>query len=237
MPQRRRPIESLLEIAPKDVRTGIDRVWKKLDRADFEGAFRIFQPLVRRYAGDYFVTRFHAMLLGDSAEALPPAKRRMQKRQACRVLRSLLRTPVGDPPKGVPLRDWFTVRNELYFHSGQWAKQAALGKRHLRTVRTGAYACTVGNAWRAARYHCAGKPALARKYAREALRISPRAKRAFPGFYNLHVHIALAAGIAKGRAAAEKELAVAKRLSGKSDDHYEFREVREVLDARKLPTF
>ncbi len=75
---------------------------------------------------------------------------------------------------------------------------------------------------------------LARKFARKSLEASPAAIKDYPKFYNLYLHLSLAAGIAEGMASAQKYLAKAKRLSGRDDSHHEFKEIIGVLTKRRL---
>jgi hypothetical protein len=227
-------IQRLMEVATPEVKAANLKIWKLIEQAKFPEAFRIADKLMAENPGDFLVSRIYSMLLADSAETLSFSKRKKQKEAACKIMRKLLRKPPGQPPRGIPLRDYYSLRNELYFHSGQWAKQAKLGEDYRGRLPSAAYSVCVGHAWRAARYHCNGRDALARKFAHKSLDASPAAIKEYPKFYNLYLHLSLAAGIAEGMQSARRYLAKAKRFSGRDDSHHEFKEIIEVLTKRRL---
>ncbi len=210
------------------------RVRALIRKARFTEAFALCKKLHKKYPNHFGVTSRYATMMADSAEALPRGRRIRRKQKACLLLKKLLKFKVGDSEGNVTLKEYFWVRNELYFHSGQWLKQAQLGLRFQKRLPETTYSVCVGFAWHAAKVYCSGHDRRAKRYARKALAAGPKALHIHDNFYNLYVHLALAAGIARGIQATEKLLEKARKFSGRPKSHFEFEEVREILANREL---
>ena len=156
-----------------------------------------------------------AALLGDSAEVFPHGpERRRRKAAAIRQLRYWIRTP----PIKLPTALANYARNELFYHSGEFKKQALLGRAELKSGEQYAiYSIGVGAAFHAAELMRLGQPVRAARWASESL-------EAWEAYYKLpktrdrfdtHTFKAVALAVLGREDEAEEELKIVAGIIGK----------------------
>lgn len=202
------------------------QIFTYVKKANYKKALILAQKLKKDFKGNVLAEAYYATVLGDYAEfANTKATRRFKKEAAKILLKSTKKL------RGINLFWSSRIRNEYYYHSGQFKKQYLLGKELVQKSHDKGryYTQGVGAANYAYELATKGKKKLSEKWARIAIAAWGKYTRHIPDYYNSYVHYALALGILSKFKESNQKLLKASKLSGKSLNYFEFKEVREKL--------
>jgi len=204
-------------------------IFELIKKADYKKALDLAAKLANENKDCVFAQATYASVLGDFAEFNDTTNSKSLKKKAAKLLYKLTRRLKNQDIKTVGY-----VRNEYYYHSGQFKKQYELGCELARRGATYPY-YTQGVGASNYAYQLALKRQFvkARKWAKKAVQAWKKEIRSRPDYYNSYVHYALALGISGNTKKASEALIIAERLSGKNKDYIEFRAVRDRLKALK----
>lgn len=192
---------------------------------DYRRALKIAEAGLRDYP-DAFVCRYqYAKLLGDYADELPLAKKKLLKRKAIRILRPLLRRL-----RGVPVLSRFGVCLNFYYQSEDFLGMYRFGVRFRRWDRQKSlYAQALAAGLIAAEFDQRGLVARSKLWAAKSVAAWKRYALAKDPYYFAHYSAAKSLALAGDGAGSMKELRRASVLAKRPVNDWEFQDVLAIL--------
>jgi len=195
-------------------------------RGDYKGGLEIAREARQKYPKEFECRYLYAKMLGDWADELPLAKQLKLKKEAARLLAPLTRALSGKPPL-----QRFGVCVNYYYQSFKVRELFQYGQRLTRKDdRQGWYAqglaaCLVADQLRSK------DPSGAIRWARRSIHAWECYDLTKEPYYFSHYTLAKAFAIAGENRKALTSLQRAARLSKRSLEDWEFKDVLELLRA------
>ncbi len=213
-----------MKLTPEQLKR-IDDIGRSIEKADYVSALRKAEAFYRENPRHVAARERYATMLADAALYTKLPGRERMKAKAIRILRELLRSL-----RGVPFGVRGSIRNEYYYHTGQYLKQYRLGIELVRKGDKSSYFSQgVGASWYAFELMHKGQVARGRRWAEVSVLAWGRHLKFEANYYYPYVNLAFAHGILGRLDEMEKHLVTAARLAKKSRKHHEFKKVRDLI--------
>lgn len=202
------------------------KIRRAVMKADYEKAFKFTEEALGMFPGVPFAVLDHFTVMADYGLTVGGAKGRRLHKKGTEGLLSLMRKL-----RSFKEEERIIVKNEVYYQTKQFKKQYELGiveyKKSKKLVNF--YSSGVGAAWYANEMFKKGQIKRCQSWAKKAVVAWERYFEYRKNYYNPYVHYALALGFLGRPREMEKALAKAQKLSKKSRNYVEFKEVRGII--------
>lgn len=214
----------------KNEKSDLDRYAKLIQpyllKGDYVSALKIAREALRQYPYAIEAQYQYAKILGDDADQAPSAKKKILKREATKILKSLLRRL-----RGTPRKVRFGICLNYYYQSEKHREMYRFGQRFEAQDRSRAiYAQGLAAGLVAFEEFEAGNAAASRTWARKSVTAWSRYGLKKEKYYFAHYSFAKSLALAGESAAALSRLKVAARLGRRPITDWEFADVLKLVE-------
>lgn len=209
-------------ILDKNILLQLRKIYKLVGKAQYSKALSLSLKLYNQYPYSIEAKHTYATMLGDTADYVRSHESKKMKKQAINLLMELTKNLKGKPDsiKGA-------IRNEYYYHSGQFKKQFDLGVELVeKGDETFYFSQGVGAAWYSHDLLLRKQKKRSKDWSDKAIMAFDKYLKVEPHYYNSYVHLALAYALKGEFQRMEKCLAQAAKMSKKPSSYFEFEKIR-----------